>query len=270
MFETLKKELSAKIALVLLVLLTIWWAILNLFGSVDQFQNYIFGATYGLMAVLGGSLGFRIAKHWGGTKSIMGNAILVFSLGLLFAEFGQIVWSYYNIFLNVEMPYPSIADIGFFANIPFYSIGIILLAKASGIQFRLHKFGSKLQIVLLPVTMLVISYLFFLQNYEFDWVNPLVVFLDFGYPLGQAFYVSLALLAYSLSKNILGGIMRNKILFLLFACVAQYIADYNFLFQNSRGTWVNGGYGDYLYLMAYFIMTLALIQLNTVLSKLRA
>lgn len=269
MLDTIKKELSAKVAIAILVFFTIWWIILNLSGLTEQFQNYLFGATYGLMAILGGSLGIGIARHWGGLKSIMGKAIFAFSFGLLLAEFGQLVWSYYNIFLSVAVPYPSIADIGFFANIPLYAIGIMLLAKASGVQFRLKNLSSRLQIVLIPSIILVISYFFFLQNYEFDWSNPLIVFLDFGYPLGQAFYVSLALLAYSLSKNILGGIMRNKILFLLFACVAQYIADYNFLFQNSRGTWINGGYGDYLYLLAYFIMTLALLQLNTVFSKLK-
>ena len=66
----------------------------------------------------------------------------------------------------------------------------------------------------------------------------------------------------------LGGIMKNRILFILFAFFAQYLADYNFLFQNSRGTWYNGGYGDYLYLAAYFLMTFGIIQLKTIHAEL--
>ena len=49
---------------------------------------------------------------------------------------------------------------------------------------------------------------------------------------------------------------------------AQYLADYNFLFQNSRGTWYNGGYGDYLYLLAYFLMSIGIIQLKTIHTQL--
>lgn len=269
MIETIKKESSAKIALILFVILTAWWIFLYLSGSKESFHNYLFGASYGLMAVLGGVVGISIAQHWGGLKSIMGRAILFLSFGLVAQEFGQLVFSYYNIFLNVQVPYPSFADLGFFGNIPLYVLGILLLAEASGVHFSLNKLSSKIQAVLIPALLLIFSYTFFLQKYEFDWSNPLRVFLDFGYPLGQAFYVSLAFLTYSLSSGILGGIMKNKILFLLFAFVMQYIADYNFLFQSSSGTWLNGGYGDYLYLLAYFVMTLGIIQLNTVLKKIR-
>ena len=269
MIEAIRKESSAKIAIFLMVILTVWWVLLNLSGSKESLHNYLFGATYGLMAVLGGIVGISIAQHWGGLKSIMGKAILLLSFGLLAQEFGQLVFSYYNIFLYVQVPYPSLADIGFFGNIPLYTLGILLLAEASGVHFLLNKLSGKVQSVLIPAALLSFSYFFFLQNYEFDWTNPLRIFLDFGYPLGQAFYVSLAFLTYSLSRGVLGGVMKDKILFLLFAFIMQYLADYNFLFQNSNGTWLNGGYGDYLYLLAYFVMTLGIIRLNTVLKKMR-
>jgi len=269
MIEVIKKEYLAKVAIALFILLTTWWIILNLSGSKEQFQNYLFGASYGLMAVLGGIAGIRIAQRWGGIKSVMGKAILFLSFGLLAEEFGQLIFSYYNIFAHVQVPYPSIADIGFFGNIPLYVIGLVFLAEASGVHFSFNKLSSKIQAILIPAILLIFSYTFFLQKYQFDWSNPLKVFLDFGYPLGQAFYISLAFLTYSLSKGILGGIMKNKILFLLFAFVIQYFADYNFLFQSSNGTWLNGSYGDYLYLSAYFVMTLGIIHLNTVFKKIR-
>lgn len=269
MWESIKKEWGAQLAIVLLIFFSLWWYVLAISGIREGFHNYLFGAVYGTMAALGGFWGLSIARAWGWTRSLMGKAIIVLSLGLLAEEFGQLVFSYYNIFVQVLVPYPSLADVGFFANIPFYLVGIVLLARASGIQFTLRKLSHKLQLVALPATMLLISYFFFLQNYEFDWTNPLKIFLDFGYPMGQAIYVSIALLVYSLSRNILGGIMRNRILFLLLAFIAQYVADFNFLFQSSRGTWYNAGYGDYLYLFTYFLMTLGLFQLKTVMRKLK-
>lgn len=108
----------------------------------------------------------------------------------------------------------------------------------------------------------------FLRDYEFDFSDPLRVFLDFGYPFGEAIYISIAILTYTLSRKLLGGVMKSRILLIIFAFVVQYIAESNFLYQTLQETWVNGGYGDYIYFLAYFIMTLGLIQLKTVLDKL--
>ena len=268
MKDTIKKEFSARLAIVLFGLLTFWWLILLASGLRENIHNYLFGAVYGLMALVGGLTGLSISKTWGGAKSSVGRAILFLALGPLAAECGQLVFSFYNIFLGVEIPYPSLADIGFFANIPLYTIGIFYLAQISGGLITLRKLAYKIQVVIIPFLLLLISYILFLQGYEYDWSNPLKIFLDFGYPLGQAFYVSLALLTFTLTRGILGGVMKNKILFILFAFFAQYLADYNFLFQNSRGTWYNGGYGDYLYLLAYFLMSIGIIQLKTIHTQL--
>ena len=91
------------------------------------------------------------------------------------------------------------------------------------------------------------------------------VFLDFGYPIGQAVYVSIAILAFILSKDVLGGIMRGPIIFVIYALVIQYLADSNFLFQVINSTWINGGYGDFLYTLAYFLMAISLIKIEYVL-----
>ena len=63
--------------------------------------------------------------------------------------------------------------------------------------------------------------------------------------------------------------MKNKVLFILIALVIQYIADYNFLYQFSVNTWINGGYGDYIYLFSYFIMAMGLINLGQVFRELK-
>src|SRR5581483_11867915 len=109
MIETVRHELLGKIALLFFIGLTIWWVLIYLGGTKTAPVNYLFGGIYGSMALLGGVGGFISAQKWGGMKSVMGKAILVFSLGLLFQTFGQYVFWYYNYFLKVEVPYPSIA-----------------------------------------------------------------------------------------------------------------------------------------------------------------
>lgn len=270
MLETLKKDKLSQITLGAFALLTLWWIILFISESKTGLPNYLFGATYGpFMSLFGGIIGLYSSRAWGGWKSVIGRAIIMLSCGLLSQAFGQIVFSYYNLFAHIEIPYPSIADIGFFGYMPLYLLGMYMLAKASGVKINLQSFLSTAMAIIIPAGMLLASYMLFLKSYEFDWSQPVKIFLDFGYPLWQAFNVSIAIVIYSLSRKTLGGIMKNRILILLFAVVAQYIADSNFLYQSSAGTWYNAGYGDYLYLIAYTIMTLGLIQLHRVGTNLR-
>ncbi len=94
--------------------------------------------------------------------------------------------------------------------------------------------------------------------------------LDFGYPLGQAIYVSLAILVAFLSRSTLGGVMRMPTLCLLYALVFQYFCDFTFLYQVQHGTWYVGGINDYMYFASYFFMTISLGFIGTKLRTLRS
>lgn len=273
MIETVEKEQRAKIILFLFIILTIFWIILQLgfFNDLELFNHTFFkffGAIYGVIALLGGLWSFAIAKKWG-LNSMIGKAILMFSLGLFAQEFGQITLSYIDYVMHIQGAYPSLGDLGYFGSIPLYICGTLLLARASGVAISLKNFKAQIQALLIPLALLIVSYLLFLKNYEFDWSNLIKIFLDFGYPFGQAIYISLALLTYFLSRSTLGGMMKNKVLFILFALCFQYAADFTFLYQSSKGTWQVGGINDYMYLVAYFVMTLGLLQFNTALVQLR-
>lgn len=270
MTELVKKDFFVQISFVFFAFITLWWLFLFFSGTQETDAHYFFGATYGLICLWGGVIGLLyVAPKWGGFQSIMGRAISVLSLGLLMQEFGQVVFSYYNIFLHTPVPYPSLADVGFFGTIPFYIYGIYLVAKMSGTKFSLNKMRNQLLVLIVPLVMLVITYAIFLRDYEFDFSDPVKVFLDFGYPFGEAIYISIALLAYGLTRNILGGVMRSKIVLIIAAFVLQYVAEFNFLWQSYNETWLNGGYGDYLYFLAYFVMAIAIIQLKSVVDNLK-
>jgi hypothetical protein len=267
MFKALKKEISAKVSFLLFVFFVLCWVFINLRFKTNSFWHNLFSDTYGIVAAVGGLWGLRSAKKWGGFKSLMGKAISFFSLGLVFQAFGQFIYSIYYLYLKIETPYPSLGDLGYFGSIPFYIYAVLLLGKVSGVKISLKVLKNKIQAVLIPVLGLTISYFVFLHGYEFDWSAPLIVFLDFGYPLGQTVYISLAILTFLLSRKILGGIMKNRILIILAALVIQYIADFMFLYQFNRETWSAGKINDLTYLLAYFLMTQTLIQLKIVFDE---
>lgn len=262
-----KQDRYTQIVTVWFLFLTGWWIWLHT-GDTEGKNYLLFGALYGTTIALFASIvGLRTAQYWGGWKSVMGKALIFLSAGIFAQFFGQAAFSFYNIVLKVYVPYPSIADLGYFGNIPFYVLAMLFLARASGGYVGLKSFGSQLRAILIPLAMVIFSYVLFLRSYDFADTPLLTIFLDFGYPIGQGLYVSFAILTFALSVKILGGVMRGPIFLLLAALVFQYIADFNFLYQNIHGTWQNGGYGDYLYLLAYFVMALGLFQIRLVTKK---
>lgn len=257
-----------EIAVSVFALLSLWWLVL-FFGFDAQLmqQNLYWAATYQLLAWGGGVFALIASRSWGGFKSLMGRSIIFFGLSLLLQGFGQMTFSIYTTVLQIDIPYPSIADIGYFGSTCLYIAAIASLAKVSGVSNRLRNLSGKAVALLIPLAMLVFSYSIFLKTYEFDWSAPLRILLDFGYPLGDALYVSIAILALLLSRNILGGVMKGPLVFLMVALIAQYCADFNFLYQAANGTWINGGYGDFLYMLSYFLMGLSLIRIERVIRE---
>ena len=235
---------------------------------ISSWYSFWWGGVYQILALFGAIYGFSLMKSWGGIKSIMGRTVLMFSLGLLAQVFGQTVSTYY-VFKGLGVPYPSIGDIGFFSSVLFYIYGAILLTKLSGFKSSIKNVKNKIFAVIIPTILLLSTYYFFFQGYQFDFTQPLKILLDFGYPFGQAIYVSFAIFAFIIARKELGGILRKPIIFFIISLVAQYIADYIFLFQSNNGTYIAGGLDDYLYVVAYFLMSLSLIQLGTAFYKIR-
>jgi len=249
---------------VLFVGFALWWLYITLFvrgGTHDSFNNQAFAATYGVIALLGSIAGLMASRIWGGHKSLIGRALLFFSIGLFAQEFGQIAYSVYLYALKVQIPYPSVGDIGYFSSVLFYIYASFQLLKATGARFTLKDRSKKLIAVILPLLLLGGSYAFFLRDYHFDFHSlkaVITVILDFGYPLGQATYIAIALLTFLLSRSLLGGIMKKKVLFILVALVAQYAADFSFLAAAKDNKVFPAGANDFLYLVSYTLMALAL------------
>jgi hypothetical protein len=117
--------------------------------------------------------------------------------------------------------------------------------------------------------MLGLVYWLFLNGYDFASTGWLATLLTFGYPLGQAIYISIALVTILLSRGALGGVMKSRVEMLLVALIAQFAADFTFLYQTKMGTWAAGGINDYMYLVAYFLMTIALIRMKLVFDQVK-
>lgn len=255
---------SMMVVLLLFLGLLVWRLLLVLFPTPDADFNpwsFAWGASYQVVAIWGAIWGLFASAFWGGRKSVVGRLIIAFSLGLGLQSLGQSVYSFF-IFTTGEAPYPSAGDIGFFGSIPLYIYGSFLLSRVSGVSVSLRSFSRQILAVMVPIALLLASFFLFLYGHEYDPSSPVTVLLDFGYPLGQAFYLAQVLLIFFLSRKYLGGIMRWPVLTILIALSAQYLADFTFLYQISRDLYIPEGINDVMYLVAYFLMAVALIRLK--------
>jgi len=267
--KSLFKNIAVMFCILFFLVLSIWWILIYRQGLHEGPQNDAFTLIYPLMSLIGGIIGIVVSSRWGGLKSYFGSAIMFLSFGLLAQFFGQASYAFLIYVESIAVPYPSIGDIGYFGSIFFYIIALIYLGKVIGVKKNLISFHQQFLAFFIPIVLLLGSYFLFLQGYEFDWSNKLRIFLDFGYPIGQAIYVSLAIVILILSRNVLGGIMRKPIWFLIFALVFQYFSDSMFLYQAGNETWYVGGINDYLYFISYFIMTISLIQFGSAFYKIK-
>src|SRR6185503_7492659 len=119
-------------------------------------------------ALWGALWGLYLSKLWGGYKSVIGRASLIFALGLLAQAFGQNVYNYLYATqgFDIQPPYPGLGDVGFFGSVILYIYGAILLARAAGVSVSLKSFASKIQAIIIPLILLVGSYMLFLHGYE--------------------------------------------------------------------------------------------------------
>ncbi len=264
-----KENYFVKFICAFFLILTILWITMYFRDLKVESENNAFTLIYPFLSLIGSLVGLYVARKWGGLKSVLGKVISMFSFGLFAQFFGQAMYAYYIYVTGIEVPYPSLGDIGYFGSVIFYIIGAIYLAKVSGFRFSFRSLEGKLISIIIPLILLVFSYAFFLKGYEYDWSNTLKILLDFGYPLGQATYVSIAILAFLMSRNILGGLLKKPIIFIIIALVFQYLSDFTFLYQASRGTWYVGGINDFMYFISYFIMTLALIYIGSVFKQIK-
>ena len=248
----------------------IWWASFQHVVTNQGLAVQWFGGTYGVLALLGAIIGFITARKWGGHKTVLGKALMFFSLGLLAQAAGQLILTYYIYVSKIQIPYPSWGDVAYFGSTLFYLSGAFFLTKAVGIKFSFRSTKYKAMAVLVPVVLLSVSYWLLLHHHQYNWHKPVTVLLDLGYPLGDASYISLAIVAYLLSRKMLGGIMRKGILVLIFALVLQYIADFTFLYQSNRGTYLSGKMDDLSYLIAYFVTTTAMIKFHAIYRGLKS
>lgn len=220
--------------------------------------NLVWGIGINFIPTLGGIFGITTARHWGGFKSVVGKAILYLALGLLTWSAGNWIWSYYNFFQAVNVPYPSLADVGYIGALPLWMIGTFNLAKATGVKYGLKRRLGQIYLIFFPIISVLISYYLLVVIARGGSITSgggiLKVFFDFAYPVGDVCIITIAFLIYGLSLKYLGGKYKIPVLITLFGFVLMFFSDFSFSYSTTLNIYYNGGPFDIIFVFALFLM----------------
>lgn len=262
---------ESKIVFSYFVLVAIWWLVLYLLNIKYNIHNYLYQFGFGLIPLLGGLSGIVKSKKWGFLRSKVGSAVFFISSGLVSWGLGQMAWSFYNIVLKIEVPYPSLADVGYIGAVPLWAIGIVYLSKATGARFSLKKIHGKIFLFIIPLLASIISYYLLIvvtRGGSIDLNNELLkLFFDFAYPIGDLIILTLALLIYGLSFNYLGGRFKIPIMTLVAGFILMYLTDFSFSYVTTVETYYNGHWVDLLFPAVMAILAFGINNLDPELGK---
>lgn len=268
------KKTIIVITLVYIVTL-IFWFLFNFFGDYTPIHEgtlfiyllipFLIGMT--ILPLLGGLFDIIESKKWGGVKSAIGRSIISLSLGLITWGAGMIVWNYYLFFTDIEIPYPSLADVFFIMSWPLWTYGIFQLSIATGAKFTARKKKGKLILFIIPIVIALASYylLFHIARggvIQWNGNELLKSFFDLFYPLGDIVILTITVLVYLLSKEYLGGIGKKPVLLLLTGFLMNYFSDFMFSYTTTKGTYFNGHLVDSLFVTVMFILSLGIALLD--------
>lgn len=119
--------------------------------------------VYGIVAVLS----FMVSRRYGWSTIVFGKTYFSLGLAFLMLVIAELIWHYYTLVLQ-EWPYPSVADVFFFALYPFATYHLVRNCRFFKPKFnRFEKFW----LIVIPVVIIgIYSYLSYesLGEFSFD------------------------------------------------------------------------------------------------------
>jgi hypothetical protein len=256
-----KKPVTIFVSLLLIVLL-FWDAMLFSNPEKTTMLNYWFNAGYGLIYLIAGILGIVYAKRIG-LASVFGKAFAFIGGSLISYAIAQFVWLSYNLFSNVEIPYPSVADVFFLLFFPLVFTGFILLLnmyKQSITKKMLIQFA-----IIVPVVSIISLAVIFKPDISSDlsfWQKT----LNIVYPVSDTLLLCLILIMLRIS----GGYFRSTILFFAAAGTMQLVADFLFTYRSASGTYWNGDIADLFFMIASYLFLLSFVYFMQKMTELNS
>jgi class 3 adenylate cyclase len=228
----------------------------RLIPSWDVKRNFslISDLAYQPVSLFAAIVAWRIAfnaEH--GSK--LRRAWFILGLALAAQTIGDSIWFYIEVILR-QQPFPSIADIFFIAFYPLALLGLLSLPSA---PLRItERWRVVLDLAVVMITAWMAVWFFIISPTAAQYENgQLDQILAAAYPVGDL--VVLGGVFVLLFRN-LEGAVRSMLILYLTGLLLNVAGNLSYAYASLQGTYVNGGWMDLSWILAYWFFALAAVR----------
>ncbi|MEX2395178.1 MAG: HAMP domain-containing sensor histidine kinase [Actinomycetota bacterium] len=179
-------------------------------------------------------------------------------LGLAIASWGvgEIIWTYYELALHQEVPFPSLADAGFLGVIPFGALAILSFPTAP--KRASTRARALLDGLIIAGSILFIGWAIVLgPAYEAGKGGSIIVqLISVAYPLGDLVLISAVLFVFSHAQSK----ERTALGLISLGLVAVSVADFGFTYLTLNELYSTGSFIDPLWNLGFMLIGLAALR----------
>lgn len=246
--ENLKIKINKKVLLLILTMVLAFQGFITMMPSSGGLDVFISLVSI-LNPLVASVTAFLIAKRYGNSM-VFGKAYLILGAALFMMFLGESSWYYIQNVLKEE-PFPSIADVFFFAFYPLTISHIVLNIRFFGSKFNAK---TKLWLVSLPATIIIIYTILTLQQnneLNFDFFYGLI-FVIFSSTL-----LSLSLLG---ALSFRGGVLSIAWSLLMVGILLTTIGDVWYFYLETFNAYVEGHPVELFWYSSYWVITYGLYK----------
>jgi signal transduction histidine kinase len=238
---------------VTVVIIVLW--LLTQFGGVQVTVAAVDGITV-VTALAAATACFQATRRRGGIgrawTRAMRRAWWLIGLSALTMGLGDAIWMWYQVVMNVESPFPSVADFAYLASMPLLAAGVLAFPVAP--SERAARLRTLMDGLLIAGSLLLISWATVLGPvYRQEDISPLERAVGIAYPLGDVAIVTIALALLIRRRG-----RKLAPLWLVAAAVGVLAAsDTLFLYLSEMGEYGEANLIDVGWPLAYLLLLLA-------------
>lgn len=200
--------------------------------------------------------GFALKKYGCNLKVHFSLVWLCFAFWMMLWFLGEVCWAIYTLLLNIEIPYPSIADVFWLSGyIPLF-IGLFTYVKTFWSVLSRRLIGTAMRIFLISSIPTSAVLLMPVMNLEEDVV---AMFFDFAYPFTDLALLFMAILGLVIFFK---GSLGKSWLLINAGIMSEIVADVLFSITTAQETYYNGHplelffhWGYILFILAFYVHT---------------
>jgi diguanylate cyclase (GGDEF)-like protein/PAS domain S-box-containing protein len=179
---------------------------------------------------------------------------LLFGLATLSWGMGQVAWLYLESFVGEEVPFPSLADIGYFGMAPLISVGLLLVPV--GPQTMANRARTVLDGLMIASSLGLVSWVVVLGPLiDAGADSALALFISLWYPMGDVVLVTMVMFMVARSRQ--NGAMPIPLALVGTGLITFSISDSGFAYTTIVKTYSSGAVLDLGWFVGFLLIMLA-------------